>query len=96
MLSRFKFTPVPLSATKHLHFSNDARTIAESSALVATCDEGSPLTDAPHHKIQISLTPAAAASLYRLLNLLPSQGALAMSDLHDGLRAASILALEQS
>ena len=84
------------TTAKHLHFANDAKVIARTRALVATCEGGSPLADAPRHKIQISMTPAAAASLYRLLNLLPGDMSMDMRDLHDGLRAASILALEQS
>lgn len=84
------------TTTKHLHFANDAQVIAQTRALVATCEGGSPLADAPRHTIQISLTPVAAASLYRLLNLLPGDMSMDMRDLHDGLRAASILALEQS
>lgn len=82
---------VPIT-TRH-HFPNVAGLSGGPAALVSTRAEGSPLVAAPGHRVQIALTPAAAAALLRTLDRgLPLSADVA--DLVVGLRGAALDALE--
>ena len=86
-----------MSITTNHHFPNDLATANKRAALVSTTTTGSPLVNAPFHTVQISLTPAGAASLYRLLNRAYGERACDhIIQLQLGLRDAAIDALERS
>ena len=86
-----------MSITTNHHFPNDFATANRRAALVSTTITGSPLVNAPFHTVQIALTPAAAASLYRLLNRTYEGHIDAhIEQLQNGLRDAAIDALERS
>ena len=76
------------------HFPNTPRHVAQAAALVTTRREGSPLTDALRHTVQVALTPAAAAALLRTLEgqALPAE----VADLVVGLRGAALSALAEA
>ena len=85
--------PVALLPVPH-HFPNTPRHVAQAAALVTTRREGSPLTDALRHTVQVALTPAAAAALLSTLEgqTLPAE----VADLVTGLRGAALHALRQA
>lgn len=86
-----------MSITTTHHFPNEVTKRLDRAALVSTTIDGSPLVIAPFHTVQIALTPAAAATLYRLLER-TGEGHVDTHIRHlvDGLRGAAIDALERS
>lgn len=79
--------------TRH-RFPNTPHHVGHAAALVTTRAEGSPLTDAPRHTVQVALTPITAAALLRTLEsqILPVE----LDHLAAGLRGAALDALERA